>query len=178
MWRAKPPGSEEARGTPPGATTARRREDRKRPKFFLHGPIKNTRTVVRRTDPLLCHAFTSDRKEGNRFDHPGLFMVKVNGRLLCMGTLWDTRGWGRASPAFPEGRARRAAVSPGRACRSPSAISGCRQPSVFEAGGHVHVDLLPGPGVFPSLRAANPRGVCMTCMTVKTSPNTHSPKGE
>jgi hypothetical protein len=67
-------------------------ERSRKAKFFLHGPVKNTRTLVRRTDPLVCHAFTSDRKEGNRLNRPGLFMVTANGRLLCVGTLLDTLG--------------------------------------------------------------------------------------
>ena len=50
-----------------------------RPKFFLHRPVKISRTLVHRTDPLIGHAFTSNRQKGNRFDHPGLFMVKPMG---------------------------------------------------------------------------------------------------
>lgn len=51
---------------------------------------------------MLCHAFTSDRKKGNRFDHPGLFMVKANGRLHLRGhTLRHTRARGHPHQAFP-----------------------------------------------------------------------------
>lgn len=39
---------------------------------------------------MIGHACTSDRKKGNRFNHPGLFMVNPNGRLLG-GTLQRTR---------------------------------------------------------------------------------------
>lgn len=39
--------------------------------------------MVHRTDPLIGHAFTSDRQKGNRFDHPGLFMVKPMGVSRC-----------------------------------------------------------------------------------------------
>lgn len=50
-----------------------------RPKFFLQRPVKSSRTLVHRTDPLIGHAFTSDRQKGDCLDHPGLFMVKPMG---------------------------------------------------------------------------------------------------
>jgi len=57
------------------------------------GPFKNARTLVHRTDPLISHAFTSDRQKGNCLDHPGLFMVKPMG-VSGVGHTPQTHGAG------------------------------------------------------------------------------------
>jgi len=73
-----------------------------KPNFFLHGSVKNTRTLVRRTDPLIGHAFTFDRKSVNRFNRPGLFMEKANGHLLCGHTLGLARPEGPPCTTVPQ----------------------------------------------------------------------------